>query len=243
MVSSGNQRSSRGNQGSSRTVSAHREANRPYPKRPMGRGRSRRRLVRAPGRLRVPPPRTYRPTTSPIRRYRPIRRCTRRRSGLHRSRRRLHRCGRTDDDASPPPDEGGNHLMSDSLDEGFHSKRRIPSTTSCSFVIRGHQRSPEAINPPPPAHPSSEVIRGHQRSSEVIRGHQRPSIHLLLLIRHRLRLVRRPLLAARHGARAAAAAAAATALADARHGARDSARNGAAAAESKPAAAAARHGA
>ena len=135
MVSSGHQRSSRGSQGSSRTVSAHREASRPYPKRPTGRERSSMRLVRAPGRSRVSPPRTYRPTTSPIRRYRPIRRCTRRRSGLHRSRRRLLRCGRTDDDASPPPDEGGNHLMSDSLDEGCHSKRRIPSTTSCSSVI------------------------------------------------------------------------------------------------------------
>ena len=52
--------------------------------------------------------------------------------------------------------------MSDSLDEGCHSKRRISSTTSCSSVIIRH-------------HPSSEVIRGHQRSSEVIRGHQRPS--------------------------------------------------------------------
>ena len=155
MVSSGHQRSSRGSQGSSRTVSAHREANRPYPKRPTGRERSRRRPVRAPGRLRVPPPRTYRPTTSPIRRYRPIRRCTRRRSGLH-------RCGRTDDDASPPPDEGGNHLMSDSLDEGCHSKRRISSTTSCSSVIIRH-------------HPSSSVIIRHQRSSEVIRGHQSTS--------------------------------------------------------------------
>ena len=154
MVSSGNQRSSRGNQGSSRTVSAHREANRPYPKRQTGRERSRRRPAS--------PPRTYRPTTSPIRRYRPIRRCTRRRSGLHRSRRRLHRCGRTDGDASPPPDEGGNHLMSDSLDEGCHSKRRIPSTTSCSSVIRGLQRS-------------SEVFRGNQRQSEVIRGHQSTS--------------------------------------------------------------------
>jgi hypothetical protein len=162
VVSSGHQRSSRGHQGSSRTVSAHREANRPYPKRPTGRERSSMRLVRAPGRSRVSPPRTYRPTTSPIRRYRPIRRCTRRRSGLHRSRRRLLRCGRTDDDASPPPDEGGNHLMSDSLDEGCHSKRRIPSTTSCSSVIIRHQRS-------------SEVIRGHQRQSEVIRGHQSTS--------------------------------------------------------------------
>ena len=153
-------------------MSAHREANRPYPKRPTGRERSRRRLVRAPGRLRVPPPRTYRPTTSPIRRYRPIRRCTRRRSGLHRSRRRLHRCGRTDGDASPPPDEGGNHLMSDSLDEGCHSKRRIPSTTSCSSVTRGHQRSSEVIS----GHQRSlEVNRGHQRSSEVIGGHQRQS--------------------------------------------------------------------
>ena len=175
MVSSGNQRSSRGNQGSSRTVSAHREANRPYPKRPMGRGRSRRRLA---GRLRVPPPRTYRPTTSPIRRYRPIRRCTRRRSSrrrLHRSRRRLHRCGRTDGDASPPPDEGGNHLMSDSLDEGFHSKRRIPSTTSCSSVIRGHQRPSEVIRGHQSTSSCSSVIRCNQRPSEVIRGHQSTS--------------------------------------------------------------------
>ena len=198
----GHQRS-RGHHGSSRTVSARREANRLYPKRPTGRGRSRRRLVRASDRSRVPPPRTYRPMTSPIRRYRPIRRCT------------LHRCGRIDGDASPPPDDGGNHLMSE------------------THLMRDVIRS-DASLPPPPAHPSSEVIRGHhghQRSSEA-------SIHLLLLIRHRLSLVRRPLLAARYGTRAAAAAAAAAAAfnAAARHGAR----HGAAASEAEPAA---RHGA
>ena len=120
-------------------------------------------------------------------------------------------------DASPPP----------------------PPAHPSTEVIRGHQRSSEVIrgiNPPPPAHPSSELIRGHHghhRSSEA-------SIHLLLLIRHRLSLVRRPLLAARYGTRAAAAAAAAAAAnADARHGARHSA----AASEAEPAAAAARHGA
>ena len=134
----GHQRS-RGHHGSSRTVSARREANRLYPKRPTGRGRSRRRLVRALDRSRVPPPRTYRPMTSPIRRYRPIRRCT------------LHRCGRIDGDASPPPDEGGNHLMSE------------------THLMRDVIRS-DASPPPPPAHPSSELIRGHQRSSAVIRG-------------------------------------------------------------------------
>ena len=134
----GHQRSS-GHHGSSRTVSARREANRLYPKRPTGRGRSRRRLVRALDRSRVPPPRTYRPMTSPIRRYRPIRRCT------------LHRCGRIDGDASPPPDEGGNHLMSE------------------THLMRDVIRS-DASLPPPPAHPSSELIRGHQRSSAVIRG-------------------------------------------------------------------------
>ena len=148
----GHQRS-RGHHGSSRTVSARREANRLYPKRPTGRGRSRRRLVRSRRRLvrsrrrlvraldrsRVPPPRTYRPMTSPIRRYRPIRRCT------------LHRCGRIDGDASPPPDEGGNHLMSE------------------THLMRDVIRS-DASPPPPPAHPSSELIRGHQRSSAVIRG-------------------------------------------------------------------------
>ena len=171
----GHQRS-RGHHGSSRTVSARREANRLYPKRPTGRGRSRRRLVRALDRSRVPPPRTYRPMTSPIRRYRPIRRCT------------LHRCGRIDGDASPPPDEGGNHLMSET-----HLMRDVirsdaspppPPAHPSSELIRGHQRSSAVIRGIPFTSSCSSVIRAHQRSSTVISGHQRHPLHLLLLIRH-----------------------------------------------------------
>ena len=96
----------------------------------------------------------------------------------------------------PPPDEGGNHLMSDSLDEGCLSKRRIsppPNEGGNHTRHRCHQTPSDAIRrqshtptdrrhqtPSPSTRPchqaSSGVIRRHQASSGVITFHSAASV-------------------------------------------------------------------
>jgi hypothetical protein len=96
----------------------------------------------------------------------------------------------------PPPDEGGNHLMSDSLDEGCLSKRRIsppPNEGGNHTRHRCHQTPSDAIRrqshtptdrrhqtPSPSTRPchqaASGVIRRHQASSDAITFHSAASV-------------------------------------------------------------------